>query len=76
MQCLTKTADPITLQILCDILDDKGIECRVDDAGMRALLPLPGITDARVMVHGVDMKAAEQVLRDLNSEDNLDKHHG
>jgi len=62
MQCLTKTANPVTLQILRDTLDEKGIEYRVDDAGMRALLPLPGITDARVMVHGADMEAAEQVL--------------
>jgi len=69
MQCLTKTANPVTLQILCDTLDEKGIEYRVDDAGMRALLPLPGITDARVMVHGADMGAAEQVLHDLNLSD-------
>jgi len=69
MQCLTKTANPVTLQILCDVLDEKGIEYRVDDAGMRALLPLPGITDARVMVHGADMDAAEQVLHDLNLSD-------
>jgi len=65
MQCLTKTANPVTLQILCDVLDEKGIEYRVDDAGMRALLPLPGITDARIMVHGVDMEAAKRVLHDL-----------
>lgn len=66
MQCLMKTANPVTLQILCDTLEEKGIEYRVDDAGMRALMPLPGITDARVMVHAADMYAAEQVLCDLN----------
>lgn len=66
MQCLTKIANPVTLQILCDVLDEKGIEYRVDDAGMRALLPLPGITDARVMVHTADMAAAERVLCDLD----------
>jgi len=65
MQCLVTTANPVTLQVLCDVLDEQGIEYRVDDAGMRALLPLPGITDARVMVHAADMEAAEQVLRDL-----------
>ena len=66
MKCLTKTVNPVTLQILCDVLDEKGIEYRVDDAGMRALLPLPGITDARVMVYETDMEAAAQVLRDLD----------
>ncbi len=65
MQCLTKIVDLVTLQILCDMLTEKGIEYHVDDAGMRALLPLLGITDARVMVHAPDMKAAEQVLSDL-----------
>ncbi len=65
MQCLTKISDPITLQILCDALDEKDINYRVDDVGMRALLPLPGITDARVMVHDADKEASEQVLRDL-----------
>jgi len=68
MQCLAKTANPVTLQILCDVLDEKGIEYRVDDAGMRALLPLPGITDARVMVHGADMETAKQILHDLDIE--------
>ncbi len=69
MQCLIKTADPITLQVLCDVLDEKGIEYRVDDAGMRALLPLPGITDARIMVHGADMEAAKRVQNDLDITD-------
>ncbi len=53
------------MQILCDALDEKDINYRVDDVGMRALLPLPGITDARVMVHDADKEASEQVLRDL-----------
>jgi len=65
MQCLIKIADPITLQILCDALDERGIAYRVDDAGMRALLPLPGITDARIMVHDADMEAANRVQHDL-----------
>jgi len=67
MKLLSKITDMVALQILCDVLDEKGIEYRVDDAGMHALMPLPGITDARVMVHGADMEAAEQVLRDLNT---------
>jgi len=72
MQLLVKLIDMVALQILCDTLDERGIEYRVDDAGMRALMPLPGITDARVMVHGADMEAAEQVLRDLNIGDSHD----
>jgi len=66
MKFLTKTIDPVILQVICDALEEKGIAYRVDDEGMRALLPLPGITDARVMVHGADMDAAEQVLHDLD----------
>jgi len=44
------------------------IDVAVSKRGMHALMPLPGITDARVMVHGADMEAAEQVLRDLNPD--------
>ncbi|MDQ6959416.1 MAG: DUF2007 domain-containing protein, partial [Mariprofundaceae bacterium] len=69
MQCLTKTADPVTLQILCDALAEKGIEYRVNDSGIRALLPLPGVTDARIMVRGADMEAAKQVQYDLDITD-------
>ncbi len=66
MRVLKEISDPVALQVLCDALDERGVEYRVDDAGMRALLPLPGITDARVLVHGADMAAAERVLNDLD----------
>ncbi len=65
MQLLKKTDNPVELQMLVDTLNAKGIECRVDNAGMRSLLPLPGVMDARVMVHRSDLAAAEQVLHDL-----------
>ncbi len=68
MKLLSKITDMVALQILCDALDEKDIGYRVDDAGMHALMPLPGITDVRVMVHGADMEAAEQILRDLNPD--------
>jgi len=37
----------------------------VDHAGMNALMPLPGIMDARVLVVEREFDAAERVLRDL-----------
>jgi len=69
MHVLKQISDPVALQVLCDALDERGVEYRVDDAGMRALMPLPGITDARVLVHDADMAAADAVLRDLNLAD-------
>jgi flagellar biosynthesis/type III secretory pathway M-ring protein FliF/YscJ len=68
MECLKKVGDPVTLQILCDALQEKGISFRVDNAGMNALLPVPGLMDARVMVAEEDITAAELVLVDLNLE--------
>lgn len=68
MQLLKELTDPVALQVLSDALQERGISYRVDGAGMRALLPLSGLTDARVMVADEDMSAARQVLRDLGLE--------
>jgi len=65
MVLLRKIADPVFLQILCDALASRNIEFRVDHAGMNALMPLPGIMDARVLVVEREFDAAERVLRDL-----------
>ena len=72
MQLLRKIADPVLLQILCDALEERGIGFRVDDAGMNALLPLPGVMDARVMVVEEDIEAARQVLDDLQQGSGTD----
>lgn len=68
MQLLKELTDPVTLQVLADALQERGISYHIDGAGMRALLPLSGLTDARVMVADEDMAAAVQVLRDLDLE--------
>jgi hypothetical protein len=65
MQLLTKLADPVSLQILCDALDQWHIRHVVDHAGMRALLPLPGVMDVHVMVADGDLAAARRILHDL-----------
>ncbi|MDQ7010313.1 MAG: DUF2007 domain-containing protein [Mariprofundaceae bacterium] len=72
MQLLKKIADPVLLQILCDALDSRGIGFRVDNVGMNALLPLPGVMDARVMVVDEDIEAARQVLDDLQQGSGAD----
>ena len=72
MQLLKKIADPVLLQILCDALGERGIGFRVDNAGMNALLPLPGVMDARVMVVDEDIEAARQVLADLQEGSGAD----
>lgn len=68
MKCLTKCSDAVSLQVLSDALAAAGIGFRVEDAGMRALMPLPGVMDARVMVEAADMPAAMRVLRDLEMD--------
>jgi len=65
MQLLKKTNDPITLQILCDLLESGGINYHVEGAGMNSLLPLPGLIEARVMVDEEDLEAATAVLTDI-----------
>jgi len=62
---LIRIADPVSLQILCDALTEQLIVFRIDNAGMSALMPLPGVMDARVLVENSDLKAAEQILHDL-----------
>jgi len=65
MECVAKLADPVALQVLADALEAAGVGFRIEDAGMRALLPLPGVMDARVMVEDAGVPAARRVLRDL-----------
>jgi hypothetical protein len=62
---LIRIADPVSLQILCDALAERAIVFRVDNAGMNALMPLPGVMDARVLVAESDVNAAELIVRDL-----------
>jgi hypothetical protein len=62
---LIRIADPVSLQILCDALEERAIIFRVDNAGMNALMPLPGVMDARILVEEDDLKAAELIVRDL-----------
>jgi len=62
---LIRIADPVSLQILCDALTDRSVIFRVDNAGMHALMPLPGVMDARILVESSDVKVAERILSDL-----------
>lgn len=65
MILLAKLNDPVALQVLTDALSERGIDFRVEDAGMHALLPLTGIFDARVMVTEDDEAPARRILDDL-----------
>ena len=62
---LMKVSDPVLLQLICDALASENIDFHINNAGMNALMPLPTVMDARVMVAGDDVQAAEQVLHDL-----------
>jgi hypothetical protein len=62
---LIRIADPVSLQIFCDALAERAIVFRVDNAGMNALMPLPGVMDARILVEENDVGAAKQILNDL-----------
>ncbi|GAV20333.1 hypothetical protein MMIC_P1298 [Mariprofundus micogutta] len=62
---LIKLSDPVLLQVLTDALAERNILFRVDNAGMNALMPLPSVMDARVLIAEDDIKAAELVLNDL-----------
>lgn len=66
---LKELADPVMLHALTEALQERGIACRIDGAGMQSLLPLPGVMDARVMVEEEAWPAAVQVLRDLGLEE-------
>lgn len=70
MKLLKKISNPIELQVLCDALQEQGIEYQVDNAGMHALMPLPDIMDVRLRVAGQNMTAARQVLADIERAEN------
>jgi len=65
---LLKISDPVLLQILVDTLDSKNILYRIENAGMNALMPLPTVMDARVLVDEDDQMAAKQIIQDLELE--------
>jgi len=65
---LLKISDPVLLQILTDALDSKNILYRIENAGMNALMPLPTVMDARVLVDEDDQVAAKQIIQDLDME--------
>jgi len=62
---LIKLSDPVTIQILRDTLESRKIIFRIDNAGMNALMPLPTVMDARVMVAEEDKMAADLIIQDL-----------
>jgi len=68
MQMLIQLNDTISLQFLMNALEERGIACRVDNAGMHALMPLPDVMDIRIFVDDSDMDVAQQLVRDLNLE--------
>jgi len=65
MQTLICLNDPVSVQIAQDALEESGIVCRVDNAGMHALMPLPAVMDMRIFVDEADLQRAKQVLADL-----------
>jgi len=65
MQLLMKSVDPVSVQVLCDALEEAKIAFRVDNAGISSLMPLPGLFETRVMVEDDDQVAAERILADL-----------
>jgi len=62
---LIRISDPVSIQILSDALESRHIQFRVDNAGMNALMPLPTVMDARVLVAEEDRQAAELIVADL-----------
>jgi len=62
---LIRISDLVSLKILSDMLESKNILFRVENAGMNALMPLPTVMDARVLVAEEDRVAAELIARDL-----------
>jgi len=62
---LIRIADPVSLQIACDALEDNNIAFTVENAGMNALMPLPELMDARLLVAADDEAAARQIIVDL-----------
>ena len=72
MELLKKVNDQISLQILCDLLESGGIAYRVEGAGMNSLMPLPGLIEARVLVHEQDMKEAGGLLAEIEKGEGRD----
>jgi len=72
MELLKKVNDQISLQILCDLLESGGIAYRVEGAGMNSLMPLPGLIEARVLVHEQDMEEAEGLLAEIEKGEGRD----
>jgi len=62
---LIRISDPVSIQILSDALESRNIRFRIDNAGMNALMPLPTVMDARVLVAEEDYVAAELIVSDL-----------
>ncbi len=62
---LIKISDPVSLQILSDVLASKNIIFRVENAGMNALMPLPTVMEARVLVAEEDAVAARLIVQDM-----------
>ncbi len=67
MVLLRQIADPVFVQILCDALAERSIEFRSENAGMNALMPLPGVMDVRILVAEREYDAALRVLNDLET---------
>jgi len=72
MQMLIRLNDTISLQVLMDALEERGIACRVDNAGMHALMPIPDVMDMCVFVDAADLESAQQIVRDLDLGDGHD----
>jgi len=62
---LIRITDPVSIQILSDALESRHIHFRIDNTGMNALMPLPTVMDARVLVADEDRLAAELIVADL-----------
>ena len=62
---LTRISDPVLLQVISDALASRGIDFHINNAGMNALMPLPTVMDACVLVAEDDKLAAEQIMHDL-----------
>jgi len=62
---LMKVSNLVLQQVICDALASSEIIFRVDNAGMHALMPVPGLMDARILVAEGDLDAARMILSDL-----------
>ena len=62
---LMKVSDQVLLQVICDALESRSICFRVENEGMHALMPVPGLMDARILVEEADLSAAMMILDDL-----------